>query len=94
MKVESEPVVETRRGDAVLVAGGERSIVQLRAEVAGVDIRDHLTCVLLCAQESADEIVETNPFSTQTLLQERAARGERRPQRIRLGAAAGHPRLD
>ena len=39
-------------------------IVQLYAEVACVDICDHLAWILGCAQESSDEFVETYPFGT------------------------------
>ena len=60
----AEPVLETRRADARVLARGERLIVQLRAEVTRVNICDHLTCVLLRAQESSGEFVQTDPFGT------------------------------
>src|SRR4051794_12717179 len=59
-----EPVLETRRANARVVAGGERLIVQLFAEVGCVDICDHRARILGCTQESSDELVETYPFGT------------------------------
>ena len=47
-----------------LSPGVRRLIVQLYAEVASMDVCDYLTSVLLCAQESPDEFVETYPFRT------------------------------
>jgi hypothetical protein len=38
----AEPVVETRRAEARVGAGGEALIVELGAEVAGVDVGDHM----------------------------------------------------
>src|SRR5215471_7014795 len=58
----AEPVLETRRADARVIAGGEALIVQLCAEVARVDVCGHLPRVFGCAQESPDEFVETYPF--------------------------------
>lgn len=60
----AEPVLVTRRADARVVAGAEALIVQLRAEVACVDVCGHLPCVSVCAQESSDEFVETYRFGT------------------------------
>src|SRR5262245_35971187 len=60
----AEPVLETRRADARVIAGGEALIVQLCAEVARVDVCGHLPRILGCAQESSDEFVETYPFRT------------------------------
>ena len=66
----AEPVIETGRADARVVAGDEGLIVQLQAVVACVDIRDHLTWILGRAQESSDEFVERQPFGTGQLLKE------------------------
>src|SRR6266436_5080047 len=41
----AEPVLETRRADARVIAGGEALIVQLCAEVECVDVCGHLPCV-------------------------------------------------
>ena len=42
-------------------------IVQLCAEVEGVDVCGHLPRVSVCAQESSDEFVETYRFGTRQL---------------------------
>ena len=63
----AEPVVEPRRADTRVLAGGETLIVQLCAEVQCVDVRDHLPCFSVCAQESSDEFVETYRFGTRQL---------------------------
>src|SRR2546426_11600910 len=63
----AEPVLETRRADARVIAGGEAVIVQLSAEVACVDICGHFSYVSLGAQESSDEFVETYRFGTRQL---------------------------
>src|SRR5215813_1627526 len=60
----AEPVLEARRADTRVIAGGEALIVQLCAEVARVDVCGHLPRILGCAQESSDEFVETYPFRT------------------------------
>ena len=39
----AEPVLETRRAEARMIAGREALIVHLDAEVAGVGVRDHLS---------------------------------------------------
>src|SRR5688500_5020984 len=57
-----EPVLETRRPDARVIAGGEGLIVQFCVEVACVGVGGHLTCVLFGAQDSAGELVETERF--------------------------------
>src|SRR5712691_10905043 len=63
----AEPVLETSRADARVIAGGEALIVQLCAAVKCVDVCGHLPCVLVCAQESSDEFVETYRFGTRQL---------------------------
>jgi hypothetical protein len=63
----AEPVLETRRADARVIAGGEALIVQLCAEVACVDVCGHRPCVSGGAQESSDEFVETYRFGTRQL---------------------------
>lgn len=69
----TEPLIEVCRADARIVAGGEGVIVQLYAEVAGVDVCDYLACVVVCDQESLDELVETELFGTSHL--DRAVQG-------------------
>src|SRR5882724_11421768 len=63
----AEPVLETRRADARVIARGEALIVQLCAEVECVDVCGHFPCVSVCAQESSDEFVETYPFGSRQL---------------------------
>jgi len=46
----AEPILEARRADTRVTARGEALIVQLYAEVTCVDVCDHLTWVLVCAQ--------------------------------------------
>jgi len=60
----AEPVLETRRADARVIAGGEALIVQFCAEVACVYVCGHIPCVSVCAQESSNEFVETYRFGT------------------------------
>src|SRR6266481_1725013 len=62
--VAAEPVLETRRAEARVIARGETLIVYCCAEVACVDVCGHLPCVSVCAQESSDEFVETYRFGT------------------------------
>ena len=45
----AEPLFETRRGEARVFGGGKALIVQLCAEVLGVDVRGHLPWVSRCA---------------------------------------------
>src|SRR5947207_3286754 len=65
----TKPLVETRRAKARFVAGSrdEALIVQLGAEVAGVNIRDHLPWVSRCAQETPDEFVHSDWLGTGNL---------------------------
>ena len=63
----AEPVLETRRTDARVIAGGEALIVQLCAEVACVHVCGDRPCVSDCAQESSDEFVQTYRFGTRQL---------------------------
>src|SRR5437870_4385558 len=63
----AEPVLETSRADARVIAGGEALIVQLYAEVKCVDVCGHLPCVSVCTQESSYEFVETYRFGTRQL---------------------------
>jgi hypothetical protein len=62
-----EPILEPRRADSRVIARDGALIVQLRAEVAGVDVYGHLPCVSVYAQESSDEFVETYRFGTRQL---------------------------
>src|SRR2546427_5918918 len=63
----AEPVLETRRTDARVIAGGEAVIVQLCAEVACVDICGDRPCVSDRAKESPDKFVQTYRFGTRQL---------------------------
>ena len=60
----AQPVLETRRADARVIAGGEALIVQLCAEVKCVDVCGYLPCVSVRAQVLSDEFVETYWFGT------------------------------
>src|SRR2546428_5352343 len=60
----AEPVLETRRAEARVIAGGEALIVHRCAEVERVDVCGHLPRVSGCAQESSDKFVETYRFGT------------------------------
>ena len=60
----AEPVIETRRTDARVIAGGEALIVQRGAEVKCVGICDYLPCISVRAQKSSDEFVETYQVGT------------------------------
>ena len=54
----AEPVLEAGRGDACVVARGQGALVELRAEVAGVDVGHHLPRVVLALEEAPGELVE------------------------------------
>jgi hypothetical protein len=54
----AEPVLEADCADARVIAGGQRLIVQLRAEVARVNVCDHLASVFGCGQDVSSEFVE------------------------------------
>ena len=41
-----------------MIAGRQRSIVKLRAEVAGVNVRDYFAPVAACGQELPRDLVE------------------------------------
>ena len=51
----TEPIFKADRAEARIVAGGEGLIVHLRAEVAGMDVGDHLARVLVCPQVAPGE---------------------------------------
>src|SRR6266446_5050885 len=67
----AEPVLETRRTDARVIAGGEALIVQRGAEVKCVGICDYLPCISVRAQKSSDEFVETYQVGTGQLDRDR-----------------------
>ena len=52
------------RSNLRVASRNEGLLVQLCAKVTGVHIGDDLTCVLGCAQELADDFVETEPLWT------------------------------
>src|SRR6266496_2837113 len=62
-----EPLLERRRAEARVSAGGEALIVQLCAEVLGVDVRGHLPWVSRCAQETPGEFIHSDRFGTGNL---------------------------
>src|SRR2546427_1508359 len=63
----AEPLLETRRGEARVIAGDKALIVQLCAEVAGVDVCGHLPWVSRCAQETPGEFIHSDWFGTGNL---------------------------
>src|SRR5438552_16980239 len=63
----AEPLLETRRGEARVIAGDKALIVQLCAEVAGVDVRGHLPWVSRCAQETPGQFIHSDWFGTRNL---------------------------
>jgi len=60
----AEPLLEMRRAEARVIAGGKALIVQLCAEVEGVDIADHLAWISRCAQETPGEFIHSDRFGT------------------------------
>ena len=56
-----------RWAEARLIAGNKALIVQLCAEVLGVDVRDHLPWVSRCAQEAPGEFIHSDWFGTGNL---------------------------
>jgi hypothetical protein len=60
----AEPLVETCRTEARVSAGSKALIVQLCAEVAGVDVHGHLPWVSRCAQETPGEFIHSDRFGT------------------------------
>ena len=63
----AEPIRETRRTQARVIAGSKALIVQLCAVVEGVDVRGHLSWVLRCAQETPGEFIHSDWFRTGNL---------------------------
>src|SRR5439155_1898432 len=61
-----EPVLVMRRAEAEVItrARDETLIVQLCAEVPGVDVVDHLAWVSRCAQETPGEFIHSDRFGT------------------------------
>src|SRR5207249_10540376 len=60
----AEPLLETRRAEARVITGDKALIVQLCAEIQGVDIGDHLAWVSRCAQETPGEFIHSDRFGT------------------------------
>src|SRR5439155_4738987 len=56
----AEPLLEMRRAEARVIAGSKALIVQLCAEVEGVDVRGHLPWVSVFAQETPDEFIHSD----------------------------------
>ena len=63
----AEPLREMRRAEARVIAGCKALIIQLCAEIAGVDICGHLPRISSCAQEMPDEFIHPNRFGTGNL---------------------------
>ena len=63
----TEPVREMRRAEARFIAGDKALIVQLCAEVLGVDVRGHLPWVSRCAQVTPGEFLHSDWFGTGNL---------------------------
>src|SRR3954452_21975641 len=73
----AEPVLEAGRGDACVVAGGERAVVQLGAEVAGVSVRRDLSSVVARLQDTPGDLVKAErlrPRQLDRVVQGRADR--------------------
>ena len=97
----AEPVLEAGRGDACVAARGEGVLVELRAEVAGVDVGHHPARIVVRAQDAPDELVEAELLGAPQLddavdaARSRRCRPVRRRRRRRLRAgrarAAGGP---
>ena len=60
----AEPIREMRRAEARVIAGSKALIVQLCAEVLGMDVRGHLPWVSRCAQETPGEFIHSDWFGT------------------------------
>src|ERR1700694_4250036 len=60
----AEPVLETRRADARVVAWGEALIVHRDAVVERLGIGDYRSCVPGCVQELPHEVILPNRFGT------------------------------
>src|SRR6266487_4173038 len=60
----AEPLLVMRRAEAGVIAGGKALIVQLCAEVQGVDVGDHLAWVSRYAQETPGEFIHSDRFGT------------------------------
>ena len=81
----AEPVLETRRADARVIAGGEALIVHLYAEVACVGVCGHLPCVSVALKNRRTSSSRRYPFGTRHLDRavQRLLRRRRRPVRQR-----------
>src|SRR5213076_749386 len=65
----AKPIHETRRAEAGFSsrARDEALIIQLCAEIQGVDVGDYLAWVSRCAQELAHELIHSDRFGTSDL---------------------------
>ena len=63
----AEPVLEAGRGDARVVARGEGAVVELGAEVAGVNVGRDLATVVACLQDTPGELVEAKRLRARQL---------------------------
>ena len=63
----AEPVLEAGRGDACVVARDEGPVVQLGAEVAGVNVGRHMAWVVARVQDTPCELVEGKRFRARQL---------------------------
>src|SRR5437667_3927050 len=60
----AEPLLEMRRAEARVIAGGKALIVQFCAEVGRVHVRGHLPWISRCAQETPGEFIHSDRFGT------------------------------
>ncbi len=60
----ADPRVEARLADVGLAQRDQRFLRQLRAEVAGVLVVDHLARIVLCAERARDEFIEAEPLGS------------------------------
>src|SRR5258708_37084732 len=58
----TEPVLETSWTEAGVIPRDEALIVNLYAIVERTDVRNHLVCVAVCAQETPDQCTPSSRF--------------------------------
>ena len=63
----AEPLLEPHRGETRVFGGREALIVQLCAEVLGVDVRGDLRWISRCAQVTPGEFLHSDWFGTGNL---------------------------
>src|SRR5262245_11304049 len=63
----AEPLLEMRRRETRFLARGKTLIVQICAEIERISVRDHLSWVSSCAQETSGEFVHSDWFGAGNL---------------------------